>query len=67
MFSRQNTVFFREYIFKSGRPELFYEKDVLKHFPEFRKHLCRSLLFNKVEGQKRPTSLKRDPGTGVAL
>ena len=65
MFSRKNTVSFAENIFRSSRPKLFNEKVVLKHFPKFGKHLCRSILFNKVAG--RSTLLKKDPGIGVAL
>ena len=38
-------------IFRSSRPEVFCEKDVLRNFVKFTgKHLCQSLLFNKVAG-----------------
>ena len=63
MFSRQNTGFFGEYIFRSSCPELFYEKGALKNFAKFGKHLCQSLLFNKVVLWKPPTLLKRDHST----
>ena len=38
-------------IFRSSRPEVFCEKDVLRNFAKFTgKHLCQSLFFNKVAG-----------------
>ena len=64
---RQNTELFKEYIFRSSWPEPSYEKDILKNFAKFGKHLRWDLLFNKVAGWKPPTMLKRDPGTGVVL
>ena len=37
---------------KSSRPVVFCKKGVLRSFTKFTgKHLCRSLYFNKVEGQ----------------
>ena len=34
---------------RSSRPEVFYEKSVLRNFSKFpRNHLCQSLFFNKV-------------------
>ena len=36
-------------IFRSGRPDVFYKKGVLRNFVKFiGKHLCQSLYFNKV-------------------
>ena len=36
--------------FKSSRGQVFCKKGVLKNFSKFtRKHLCRSLFYNKVE------------------
>ena len=38
-------------IFRSGRPEVFCEKGVLRNFAKFTgKHLCQCLFFNKVAG-----------------
>ena len=38
-------------IFKSGRPDVFCKKGVLRNFVKFLgKHLCQSLYFNKVAG-----------------
>ena len=43
-------------------------KSVLRNFAKFtRKHLCQSLLFNKVAGLRPATLLKRDSGMGVFL
>ena len=67
VFSRQNTELFREYIFRSSHPELFYKKVVLKDFAQFESYICRSLLCSRVAGWKPPTVLKRDPSTGVVL
>ena len=37
----------------SSRPEVFCKKSVLRNFAKFSgKHLCQSLLFNKVAGLK---------------
>ena len=45
-------------IFKSSRPELFCEKGVVRNFTKFTwKHLCQSLLFNKVAGVFHRTPL----------
>ena len=42
--------------FKSSRPDVFCEKGVLKHYAKFKgKHLCLSLLFNKVSGLRHNT------------
>ena len=41
---------------------MFYEKGVLKNFEKFtKKHLCVSLLFNKVAGLRPATLLKNRP------
>ena len=46
---------------RSSRPVSLFKKDILKRFAKFtRKHLCRSLLLNKL-------CQKRDSGTGVFL
>ena len=43
-------------------------KGVLKNFSKFTgKQLYQSLFFNKVEGMRPITLLKRDSGTGVFL
>ena len=62
-------------IFRSGRLDVFFQKDVLENLAKFKgKHLCQSLFFNKVSGlrpatlfKKRLTLLKRDSGRGVFL
>ena len=47
--------------YRSSRPEAFYKNGVLRNFAKFTgKHLCQSLFFNKVAGEK-------DSGTGVFL
>ena len=62
-FSKQNTELFGEYIFRSCRTKLFYEKGVLKNFAKFGRHLCRSLLFNKAAAWKPQTIVYRNyPG-----
>ena len=44
------------------------QKGVLRNFTKFTgKHLCKSLLFNKVAGLRPTTLLKRDSDTGVFL
>ena len=44
-------------VFKSSRPEVLCEKDVLRNFKKFiGKHLCQSLFLNKVAGL-RPANL----------
>ena len=44
------------------------KKAVLTNFAKFTgKHLCQSLLFNKVAGLSPVTLLRRDSGTGVFL
>ena len=44
---------------RSGRPEVFCEKGVLKNSTKFTgKHLCQSLFFNKVAGFKPAILLK---------
>ena len=53
---------------RSSRLGVFYKKDVLWNFTRFTgKHLGQSPFFNKVEGLKPTTLLKRDPGTDVFL
>ena len=49
--------------------EVFFEKKVfLKNFTKFvGKHLCQSLVFNKIAGPRPATLLKRDSGAGVFL
>ena len=50
-------------VIKKQPPEVFYEKSCSQKF--IRKHLWRSLIFDKVEDLT--TSLKRDSDTGVFL
>ena len=39
------------FLFRSSRPDVFCEKGVLRNFAKFTgKHLCQSLVFNKVAG-----------------
>ena len=41
-------------------PEVFYKKGVLRYLTKFtRKHLCQSLIFNKVAGIRPATVLKK--------
>ena len=41
---------------RSSHPEMFCQKDVLKNLSKIhKKHLCRSLFFNNVEGRKPET------------
>ena len=43
----------RFHFYRSSRPEVFCQKDVLRNFVKFTwKHLCQSLFFNKVSGLK---------------
>ena len=45
---------------KSSRPEVFCKKVVLRNFVKLtEKHLCQSLLFNKVAGLRPATLLKK--------
>ena len=45
-------------MFRSSLPEVFYRKGVLRNFAKFTgKHLCQSLLFNKVAGLSLLVSL----------
>ena len=45
---------------RSSRPELFCEKDVLRNSAKFTlKHLCQSLIFNKVAEVAETASVKR--------
>ena len=45
---------------RSSRPEVFYEKGVLRNFARFTgNHLCQSLFFNKVAGLRPATLLKK--------
>ena len=47
-------------LIRSSRPEAFCEKGVLRNFAKFTgKHLCQSLLFNKVAGPRPATLLKK--------
>ena len=40
-----------KFLLRSGRPDVFCEKVVLRSFVKFTgKHLCQSLFFNKVAG-----------------
>ena len=46
--------------YRSSRLEVLCRKSVLRNFEKFtRKHLCQSLLFNKVAGLRTVTSLKK--------
>ena len=50
---------------RSSQQRSSIKKVVLKIFAKFtRKYLCQILFFNKVEGLRAATLLKRDPGTG---
>ena len=54
--------------FQKQPPEVFYKKGFLKNFAKFiGKHLCQSLVFNKVAGFKLATLLKRDSGAVAFL
>ena len=54
--------------FLKQSPEVLYKKGVLRNFTKFTgKHLCQSLLFNRVAGLKPATLVKKDSGTGVFL
>ena len=45
---------------RNSRPEVFCEKGTLRNFVKFTgKHLCQSLLFNKVSGLRPATSLTK--------
>ena len=47
-------------LFRSSRPGLFCRKGALRNFAKFTgKHLCQSLFFDKVEGLRPATLLKR--------
>ena len=46
--------------YRGSRQEVFCRKGVLRHFEKFTgKHLCQSLLFNKVAGLRTVTLLKK--------
>ena len=46
--------------FRSSRLEVFCKKGVLRNFAKFTgKHLCQSLIFNKVAGLRPATLLKK--------
>ena len=48
--------------FRSGRPEVFYNKGIPRNFPKFTgKYLCQSLSFNKVACLRPATLLKKRP------
>ena len=69
-FELNTYLFFWDERFISGSncPGVFCKKGVLRHFANFiGKHLCHSLVFNKVAGLGLQLYLKRDPGTGVFL
>ena len=54
----QSKYFFKKY--RSSRPKVFCKISVLRNFTKFRgKHLCQSLFFNKVAGQRRSPEKKR--------
>ena len=45
---------------RSSRPEVFFKKVVLRNFTKFKgKHLCQVLFFNKVEGLRSATLIKK--------
>ena len=49
----------QNHICRSSRPQLFYKKGALKNFTMFsEKHLCHSLLFNKVATNSRNSHQK---------
>ena len=57
LFNANSTVFL---FVRSSRPEVFCKKGVLRNFAKFtRKHLCQSLLFDKVTGLRLETLLKK--------
>ena len=46
--------------YRSSRLEVFYRKGILRNFEKFTgKHLCQSLLFNKIAGLRTVTLLKK--------
>ena len=53
-------------ISRKSHPKFFYEKDVLKSFPKFKKPVSETLL-NKVAGLQLATLLKRGSDTCVLL
>ena len=68
--------------FRSSCPEVFYKKGVLRNFAKFTgKHLCQSLIFNKLAGlrpnfildvsmghmNKSPISLKKKSALSKAI
>ena len=56
----QTVRLFEEYIFRSSHPELFYKKSCPKNIVKFTgKHLCQSLLFNKVSDSAPVNLLKK--------
>ena len=55
-------------MYRSIRPEVFFQKGVLRNFAKFTgKHLCQSLFFNKVAGLKAMAQTLRETGTGETL
>ena len=47
--------------YRSSRPEVFSKKRVLKNFRKFPgKHLCQSLVFNKIAGLRPGTLFKKE-------
>ena len=69
VFSRESAVFeYVETMYRSIRPEVFFQKGVLRNFAKFTgKHLCQSLFFNKVAGLKAMAQTLRETGTGETL
>ena len=65
----RNTLRGRTFLnYRSSYWRCYLKIAVLKNFVKFiGKHLCQSLLFNKVAGLRPTTLLKRDSGTGVFL
>lgn len=48
------------FIFRSGRPQVFFEKVVLRNYTKFtRKDICRSLVFRQVAGLRPVFLLKK--------
>ena len=63
----RNTLRGRNFLnYRSSHWRCYIKIAVLKNFVKFiGKHLCQSLLFNKVAGLRPTTLLKRDSGIGV--
>ena len=55
------------YLYRSSRPKMFCKKDVLTNFAKFTgKHLCWSLLFNKVASHLCRTPPYEAPTTKIS-